>query len=377
MAARNPDYKFISTDSDTINTLLISMYESLSKRTVQAASPERLIIQWVTSVIIQERALLNWTANQNVPSRAVGSNLDALGDLFFGISRPAATYAVSTERFYISAAQSSAVLIPAGTRVTDQSQTLIWETTEDVYIAIGDTYADVAIRCQTAGTSGNGYTAGQIKDIVDVFDYYSSCENLTTSDGGSDEATDDEYYALMRDALDSYSTAGATGSYLYHAKAVSTEIADVAVISHDPGCVTLYVLMDSGELAGSEMKALVLSACNADNVRPLTDYVTVEDAELVTYDVSLTYYLTAGTSASGIAEAVQEAVDEYVVWQSAAFGRDINPSKLAQLLMSSGIKRVEVTSPTFTHLSAGDAETVPQVAKIGTITIVNGGFEDE
>ena len=83
--------------------------------------------------------------------------------------------------------------MPAGTRVTDTSSTLIWETTADAYIAIGDTYVDVSVQCQTTGTAGNGYAVGQINTIVDVFDYYDSCENITESDGGSNEATDDEY----------------------------------------------------------------------------------------------------------------------------------------------------------------------------------------
>lgn len=38
-----------------------------------------------------------------------------------------------TMRFSISEAQKSAVLIPAGTRITDTNKTLVWVTAEDNY----------------------------------------------------------------------------------------------------------------------------------------------------------------------------------------------------------------------------------------------------
>ena len=60
--------------------------------------------------------------------------------------------------------------------------------------------------------------------------------------------------------------------------------------------------------------------------------------------------------------------------QNSGGGLWINPSRLIGLLMETGIKRVTVTSPTFTTLSAGSASTTPQVAKIGTITLTSGGM---
>ena len=58
-------------------------------------------------------------------------------------------------------------------------------------------------------------------------------------------------------------------------------------------------------------------------------------------------------------------------------GRDINPSKLIGLLMQTGIKRVDLTSPSFTALKDGSDNAAPQVAEVGEITATNGGHEDE
>lgn len=377
--SRNTEHQFISTDTGEVVALLTAVYEKITSTTVHPASPEKLFIQWAANIIVQERVLNNYTGNQNVPSRAEGENLDALAELTYIGARPEAKAAVCTMRFSISEAQDTAILIPAGTRVTDSGNTLIWETQADAYVPIGETSVELPVSCQTVGTAGNGYSPGQINTLVDIYDYYSECSNITESAGGSNVPDDDEYYELMRASMDAYSCAGARGGYIYFAKQVSTEIADVLAVSPTPGVVKLYVLMDDGELASEEVKNKVLAACSADEVRPLTDQVFVEDAEAVSYDVAFTYYIQTGSSGSAadIAAAVQMAVDEFNTWQRAKLGRDINPSRLINLLMQTGIKRVDLKAPAFTVLRDGSDKDVPQVAALGSITITNGGYEDE
>lgn len=304
---RNPAYQFVSTDTNEIIADLIQGYELLVKSTVRPASPEMQFIRWVAHIILQERMLNNWTGNQNIPSRADGENLDALAELTYIQARPKAKASTCTMRFYISKPQEQAILIPAGTRVTDTSSTRIWETVEDHYIPAGEKFIEAAVWCQTVGVAGNGYAIGQINTLVDVYEYYSECTNVTVSDGGSDVPTDDEYYALMRASMDAYSCAGSRGSYIYWAKQVSTEIVDVAANSPTPGVVNLYVLMNDGTIATEEIKGRVLAACSADEVRPLTDLVSVKDAEIVPYGIQFTYYINKQSTRSGaeIAAAVQ------------------------------------------------------------------------
>jgi len=404
--SRNTQYEFIPTDTDELVQQMKADYEALSGETLRDASPENLMIQWVASVILAERVKGNHAANQNLPSRAEGANLDALAELFYAPARSGAKSAVCTVRFHISDAQGDAILVPVGTRVTDGSQTLYWETTEEAWIPIGDTYVDVTVRCQTAGTVGNGWAAGSIDTVVDVYDYYSACENVTESDGGAEELTDDEYYEILRASLDSLSTAGARGNYIYHAKATSSEIADVVVNSPNAGEIRIYVLDSSGQTwvdpddpsitktypgkAGATLKSLVLSACNADSVRPLTDKVLVSDTDEYDYDISVTFYISSQAAQTvTIEDEVEAAVDDYIAWQQGKLGRDINPSKLISMLMGiSGIKRVAVTEPAYHALQDGDlslydadpvvlADTIPQIGRIRSISIVNGGPEDE
>jgi phage-related baseplate assembly protein len=382
--SRNTQYQFISTDADVLLSSLIAGYEKITQRSVQPASPDMLFLSWVADVIIQERVQTNYVGNQNLPSRAEGDNLDALGDYYYLKERPQPSAATCTIRFCLSEAQETVVLIPAGTRVTDTSRTLYWETGEDVYVPAGETQVDVKVTCQTLGTVGNGYAAGQINAVVVVYDYYITCENITTSANGSDELDDDEFYEMLRESQDAYAVAGPIGAYSYLAKSVSTEIADVVPNSPEPGVVCIYALMENGSVATEETKLAILQACDDEDSRPLTDKVIVGDPEEVEYNIDFTYYISRSStlSATAIAESVSAAVEEYIRWQCGRLGRDINPDHLRGLLLNAGVKRIELKEPVFTDLLDGQPhgqrnDLPPQIAKVNSVHISNGGFEDE
>lgn len=380
MSERNTEYQFVSTDTETVEALLISIYEKITGVSVKPASPEKLFIQFVAAVVIQERGLNNYTGNQNIPSRAEGENLDALAELFYVTQRPAAQ----------AGGLHRALPYLRGTDHGDSHSGGYARHRCQRNADMGDGRGRLCVHrrdlCRRAdplprppGAVGNGYAEGQINTFVDLFDYCESCENLTASDDGADEATDDEFYELMRASQDAYSCAGAKGGYIYFAKQVSTEIADVVANSPSDGAVDLYVLMDDGTIATTEIKNAVLAACNDDTVRPLTDKVSVKDPQKVSYNITFTYYVPkdSALSSTEIKAAVDEAVTEFVSWQCGKLGRDINPSVLIGKLMQTGIKRVALTSPVFTTLRDGSDDTTPQVAAVGTITATNGGYEDE
>ena len=182
--------------------------------------------------------------------------------------------------------------------------------------------------------------------------------------GTAGEATEGLLDAV-REAVDKI--AGPYDNILVKSSVVVPQDIEVAVTTSD--------VSDAEEIKGK-----VLAACSADERRPLTDLVYVEDAEIVRYDIDLTYYIHQNASRSGasIAAAVERAVEEYIVWQSAKLGRDINPSRLIAMLMETGIKRVDIIEPAFTSLQDGSDKTVPQLARLaGPPEIINGGYEDE
>ena len=135
--SRNPEYPFVQTDADVIEEELVASYEEKTGRALHPADPERLFLSWIAAIILRERAAINRAGNQNLPSRAEGEALDALGQWIYGIPRPAPAPAGCTLRFHIAVAQKGAVTVPGGTRVTTAvggSAAPVFATTADAVI---------------------------------------------------------------------------------------------------------------------------------------------------------------------------------------------------------------------------------------------------
>lgn len=367
-----PNISFVDTDTQTLVNSLIKSYEMFTGRTLYPADPTRLFILWIADIIIQERVIINESAKQNVPRYAEGEYLDSLAEIFKDTYRLEAEEAKTTFRFYLSTSLQTKQVVPKGTRVTVDGN-ITFETTEALYIKEGNLYGDVRAVCQTVGTIGNGFVPGQIKQIVDLFPYYQKVENITTSAGGAEEETDEAFYERMRESMESFSTAGPAGAYIYHAKTASSQVADVSATSTERGVIDVRVLLKNGELPDDEVLQEVKAALSADKTRPLADFVTVSAPEIVPFDIDLTFYVPkpSANSAAIIAQEVQAAVYEYVKWQTEKMGRDINPSYLISLLMKTGIKRVNVTSPAHTFVDNN------KVAVLQNSNVINGGIEDE
>ena len=367
-----PDIHFVDTDTNTVVNALIQSYEAFTGRTLYPADPARLFILWVADIIIQERVNIDFSARQNVPRYAEGEYLDSLAELFKDAYRLEPEKAKTTLRFTLSIPLEVATIVPAGTRVTVDGE-IIFQTLQALTIPAGDLFGDVEAECQTAGEIGNGFVPGKITQLIDIFPYFGSVENVSESDGGADEESDAAFYERMRESVETFSTAGPLGAYEYYAKSASALIVDVKATSPEPGEVDVRVLLSGGQLPGEEILKEVLDILNADKVRPLTDHVTVAAPETVPYDIDFTYWTQEGGAISDdkVAENIAAAVRTFKEWQGAKMGRDVNPSYLISLLMQAGAKRVKVRSPVDT--------VVPDnaVAVIGETAVVNGGAENE
>lgn len=367
-----PEISFVNTDTEPLVTALITSYEKFTGRTLYPADPARLFILWIADIIIQERVLIDESAKQNVPRYAQGVYLDSLAEIFKDTYRLQPQAATTTFRFYLSTALPYQHLISKGTRVAVDGN-IVFETTESLYVDAGKQSGDVPAICQQTGEIGNGFVPGQITQLIDVFPYYDRVENVTTSAGGAERETDDAFYDRMRESMESFSTAGPSGAYIYHAKTASPLVADVAALSPTPGEVDIRVLLHDGELPTEEVLQQVKAQLSAEKVRPLCDSVTVSAPDTAPFDIDVTYYIPkpSQNSAAVITADVDKAVAEYIKWQTEKMGRDINPSYLVSLMMKTGIKRVEVREPQYTVISEN------MVAVLNQCAVSSGGVEDE
>ena len=81
----------------------------------------------------------------------------------------------------------------------------------------------------------------------------------------------------------------------------------------------------------------VYNALSAQNVRPLTDHVTVAAAKEKAYALSA---LCVQESGQNIKEALLSAAQAYLDWQNNTIGRAFNPDKLMAMLYQAGALRV-------------------------------------
>ena len=365
-----PEVVFVDADAQKVEATIITAYETSTKRTLAKGDPVRLFLLTIAYIIILLMNIINETGKQNLLRYAKGEVLDHIGALI-GVERIAATAAQTTMQVTLSDELAFNVTIPAGTRFTADGQVFFALDTSMV-IASGDTTGTGTATCTETGTAGNGYVAGQIKTLVDPVAYVDSVANTTLSEGGAEVEKDESYRENIHTAPESFSVAGPIGAYKWFAKHASSLISDVAVDSPEPGTVDIRVLLEGGEIPGEEMLAIVDAAVNDRTKRPLTDYVTVQAPDAYNYTVNITYYIDTEDidQETAIRNKVTAAVDEFVLWTKSRIGRDINPSRLIQMVVAAGAKRVTVTHPTFTVLDN------TQVGIAGTVTVNYGGTED-
>lgn len=365
--------EFVNTDTEALVNKLVAGYEEFMGRKLYPADPVRAFILWLASIIIQERVYINESAKQNIPRYATGENLDMLSGIFHNVSRLEAVPATVTLQFSISKAPVTDYIITDTLEVTADGY-VNFATTENIVFAARETTAVVKAECTLAGETGNGFLPGEINALVsDEFLYFEKVENITVSEGGSEKEDDASFYSRMRESEESYTTAGAKNSYSYHARSVSALVSDVSVESPEPGKVDVKIMLQDGVLPDEEMISKVQEYLNADDIRPLTDYVVVSAPGTVTFDIDVVYYISSmqEISAEKIKDAVEAYTRSYVAWQTSKMGRDINPSYFNALIMQSGIKRAEIISPVFAHIGKGS------VAVLGDLSITFGGMEDD
>lgn len=358
--------------TEYLNQSVVVM-EGMLGRKLYPGDPVRLFLQSQAALVVQLLSLINKTAKMNLLRYAEGPVLDNIG-AFTETARLPAAAAFTSLRYTLSAVQPSPVTIPAGTRVSTESDPkLYFATTAEQAIPAGTLYLDILARCTTTGAAANGYLAGQINQIVDPIPFVASAVNTMTTTGGADVESDAAYRERIHQAPESFSVAGPYGAYEYHAKSANPAIVDVAVSSPAPSEVLIIPLLANGAIPGQGVLDSVSAAVNDSRVRPLTDLVTVQAPTTVTYNINLTYYIRQADSAaaSEIQSRVDAAVTAYVTWQRSKLGRDINPSELIRIVMQSGAYRVNVTTPTYAAVDSN------KVAIVGTRTVTYGGLVND
>lgn len=384
------DLDIITTDAKTIYNNTIGSLESELNEPLYPGDERRLFAEAQNAFLVSYQNTANEQFKQRFMQYASGEVLDAHGESE-GCPRLEKKKARTLQRFTLSAEQRTNAVIPAGTKVTADSEKY-FQTIEVAVIEAGKLYVDTIVEAVEGGADYNGYAIGLINLLVDQLPYSASVQNLEITYGGDngepypqeDGGAGDEYYKeRIRLVQSSKSTAGAESTYEYYAKSADASIEDVKVTSPSPCCIDILVLCKNGKIPDEELLAKVNEAVTAKEVRPLGDKVTVSGVEPVKYDIELVYYMPTAEENSVVEHVEGEggAIEKYIAWQCEKIGRAINPDRLRGEILKSvvnpiGAERVEITSPTYQTLTAAQIAQWSGVATVNHIKIDEAGSID-
>lgn len=300
---------------------------------------------------------------------STGSNLDNLAPIV-GVERMEAGKATAIVRFTLSAVRTSATSIPEGTQVrTGEKQ--YFKTTKYAEIPAGESFVDVEVEADEAGSGSDGIMVGGINALVDPIPYVASTKNVSVSSGGTDEEDDDSFTRRIHLAPSIFSHAGPRDSYEYFAASWRTDVSGAKIICEEGYTIHVYFLIGDGRLP-TEEECRSMEEYFTTVKKPMGDLVLCHAPEEVPYDIDLTYYIASSNTKSAVTiqENVEKAVQEYQNWQR-KIGRDIDSSELIKLVREAGAKRPHLNAPLDTAIFQ------TQVAKLNRCKVVYGGIEDD
>ena len=372
------DLDIITTDAKTIYNNTIGSLESELNEPLYPGDERRLFAEAQNAFITSYQNTANEQFKQRFMQLSSGKILDAHGESE-GCIRLQAQKARAKQRFSITITQKMNVVIPAGTKVTADSEKY-FQTVEVAVIEAGKLSVDTIVEAVEGGADYNGYAVGLINLLVDQVPYIAKVENLEATSGGDNGepypeedngAGDERYKERIKLFQTTKSTAGAESTYEYYAKSADASIEDVKITSPHPCEINILVLCKEGKIPDEELISKVQAAVTAKEVRPLGDRVTVSGVEPVKYDIELIYYMPVAEENS-VVEAVEGnggAIEKYIAWQCEKIGRAINPDRLRSEILKSatmpiGAERVEIVSPTYQTLTASQIAQWSGVAKV-------------
>lgn len=172
-------------------------------------------------------------------------------------------------------------------------------------------------------------------------------------------------------APEGYSVAGPEGAYISHALNAGPSVLDASAISPAPGEVLVSILTrDESGAASPDLLAAILVYLSDETRRPLTDFVTVQSAQIIEYAVVASLTTFSGPDGGVVLEAARTRLADYIA-SSHRLGRDITRSGLFAALHVEGVQNVVITSP-----AADIIVTRTQAPYCTGATVTYGGVDE-
>lgn len=160
---------------------------------------------------------------------------------------------------------------------------------------------------------------------------------------------DDAFRERIQLSWSQLNTAGARNAYRFHARSADEDVLDADAYGPEEhgraGEVDVYVLSREGN--GTASRALldaVSVRLNADEIRPLTDFVTVKSAIINDYSVTAELEIPDGPDAGEVLENAKNTLLSYTRLANRINGM-VPLSAIYAALQQTGVARVILSSP--------------------------------
>ncbi|EPD0988471.1 baseplate assembly protein [Escherichia coli] len=160
---------------------------------------------------------------------------------------------------------------------------------------------------------------------------------------------DDAFRERIQLSWSQLNTAGARNAYRFHARSADEDVLDADAYGPEEhgraGEVDVYVLSREGNGTVSEALLDAVSArLNADEIRPLTDFVTVKSAIINDYSVTAELEIPDGPDAGEVLENAKNTLLSYTRLANRINGM-VPLSAIYAALQQTGVARVILSSP--------------------------------
>lgn len=362
------EFNLIDSNPESILADALRFHEEITGERLELCTKEAYLYSTVAALLANIKANMNDVAKQNFLKYSREERLDLKGN-FYGERgiRLKANKARTTIRCHISSVVAKDVIIAKGTRFLYKNY--MFYTEQEYKIKQGDTYVDVIAVAEIAGELGK-ILAGDIKEIVDRYEYIKEITNITDVTGGREEENDDEYRKRLELIPESFTTGGSEGSYEYWVKKSSNLVTDVFINSPKPNYIDIYVVNGLEHISLEEKQKIKNYIIENKNIKVLNDQLEIKDPIFHNYNIDLDYWVYDNSlvSKSEIEKELRSSLEQYT--KSFKMGESINLQDIIDISKNvEGIRRVEIKSPqTYTGQKF-------HLAKCGTITISYKGAE--
>jgi len=183
---------------------------------------------------------------------------------------------------------------------------------------------------------------------------------------------DEDLRARTQLAPQGYSVAGPEVAYIKHARDADGRVLSASVVSPAPCEIVVTILSRIGDgSADADLIEIVNRALSSDDVRPLTDKVTVQGAQILRYAIRATLRFFSGPDrVVALAEANKRA--QQYADDMHKLGMEVTDDGLYAAIRVAGVQKVILETPL-----GGIPVTKQQATYCTHIELIDGGVYDE